>query len=272
MESVTKRIQARELEILKSVAGACEEMGLRYMIGYGTLLGAVRHKGFIPWDDDIDICMPRDDYDVFLKEGAEHLPEQLVIQHFTTEPETNSIYIKVRDKNTVFLENDNAELNICHGLFIDIFPVERVGDSEGDGVKEYRRRRWFNIVNGCYDPTYINSIQSAAKRAVAHAIHAVFCRKDRRRFIQREDERRLALHRQGGSCYLPGWFDYRGVAPYTDMDTFRVYHFEDSVFRGPENADALLGQLYGDYMTPPPEEQRVTHKPARVEIDGERLA
>lgn len=272
MDSLTKRVQARELEILKSVADACEEMGLRYMIAYGTLLGAVRHKGFIPWDDDIDIWMPRDDYDVFLKEGGAHLPSHLMIQHFTTEPETNNIYIKIRDRHTVFLENDNAETDICHGMFIDVFPVERVGNSEAEGAKEFRRRKWFIIVNGCYDLPYVRSVQNPVKRAAGYTIHALFCRKKRSEFIAAEDARRLALHRQGGMCYLPGYFGYFGVAPYTDMDTYREYLFDGCSFRGPADGEALLAQIYGEYMTLPPADKQVTHKPARVEIDGERLA
>lgn len=80
-----KALQAKEIEILQAVHDACEKLGIEYTIGHGTLIGAVRHKGFIPWDDDIDICMTRDNYDVFIREGQKYLPPNLRIQHVLLE-------------------------------------------------------------------------------------------------------------------------------------------------------------------------------------------
>jgi len=99
-------------------------MNLTYYISYGTLLGAIRHKGFIPWDDDIDVCMPRGDYDRFIKEGSEYLPENYFIQTMESDPKYALNFAKLRDSNTALFEKHVLDVDINHGVFIDIFPVD----------------------------------------------------------------------------------------------------------------------------------------------------
>ena len=268
MENLTRKIQLKELEILKAIANACEKLNVKYYLAYGTLLGAVRHQGFIPWDDDIDIMMTREDYDIFLEQGANYLPSNYLIQHYTTERNTNNIYIKVRDTNTLFLESDNSEVNINHGFFVDVFPIERIPKGWLRGRTEYYKRKWFNLVNGCYDLAYINSITSKGKKTIALLIHNYVCSKlDRGKFIEKEDLRRLRLHNQNYKYYLVGYFGYFGIDEYANLDKCKKYVFEDEKLWGPINADYLLSKIYGDYMQLPPLEKRETHKPLKVIFD-----
>lgn len=268
MNDLTRKIQLKELEILKAISYACNKLNINYYLAFGTLLGAVRHKGFIPWDDDMDIWMRREDYDVFIKKGAEFLPKDYLIQHYSTDRYTNNIYVKVRDTNSIFLENDNSETEMNHGFFIDVFPIEKVPRGLFNGRIEFLRRKIFNLINGCYDLPYVNSIQSSLKRKVALTIHEKIClKKDRNDFIKAEDKRRLILHKKSPKYYFIGYFGYFGLDEYEHLKKTIQYQFEDTYFTGPENAHFLLSKTYGDYMKLPPEEKRQTHKPLKIVFD-----
>ena len=268
MDEITRKIQLKELEILKHVDIVCKQLNIKYFLAFGSLIGAVRHKGFIPWDDDMDIWMKREDYDVFLKKGMEYLPSQYFIQHYTTDTNTNNIYIKVRDTNTLFLESDNSEVDMNHGIFIDVFPIERVPKGLLNGKGEFYKRKLFNLINGCYDLPNVCSITSVFKRNVALLIHKFVCEKmDRNQFIQREDSRRLRLHNRNYKYYFIGYFGYFGLDEYSNLDQVYSYQFEDTAFWGPVNADYLLTKTYGNYMKLPPEDKRETHKPMKVVFD-----
>ena len=128
-------IQQKLIEIAKEYRKVCEKLNLRYFALGGTALGAMRHNGFIPWDDDIDFCMPREDYDRFVKEGQKLLPGHLFIQTHQTDKNYIAPYGKVRDSNTTAIENATKDVKMNHGLWIDIFPL--------DGLPKSPRKRKF---------------------------------------------------------------------------------------------------------------------------------
>ncbi|MBQ3277510.1 MAG: LicD family protein [Oscillospiraceae bacterium] len=266
-----KKLQEKELDILKAVHSACEELDIEYVIMHGTLLGAVRHKGFIPWDDDIDICMTRDNYDRFIREGQAYLPGNLRIQHYTTEKECPNFFAKVRDINTTFLHKEHVDLHINQGVFIDIFPVERIPAEKHSISVEHRKRRVFAILNECVDMAYIRSIHRISSRIIGNIIHfymsqIVLKKMERCYFIQREDERRRRLHKQGDDCCFISI--YKNITgPFSIMTRRKLYEFEGEWFFGPEDYDTPLRLLYGDYMKIPPKEAQITHEPLFVDLE-----
>lgn len=266
-----KALQLKEIEMLQSIHEVCEKMGIKYVIMFGTLLGAVRHQGFIPWDDDIDICMTREDYDLFIEKAQEYLPDNLLIQHYSTEADCPNIYAKVRDNTTTFLHREHIDLDINHGVFIDIFPMERIQSSNQAILIEFYKRQLFTLLNNCYDKAYIDSIIRIPSKCIGYFVHYVLdkivVRPSRAAFLRREDLRRKKLHQKGDDCMFNTVTPLkRTTAPYSLFTERALYNLEGKQFYGPKDYHAVLSGLYGDYMQLPPEEKRVTHKPLFVDL------
>ena len=130
---VLKKLQETQLEILDEIVRICEKYGLHYFLMFGTLIGAIRHKGFIPWDDDLDIGMPRDDYDKFMEVAKTELDERFYLQNSDTEPRYWLSFANVRKNNTLFDEASLAKMpeDIHKGIFVDIFPLDYVKKNSG---------------------------------------------------------------------------------------------------------------------------------------------
>ena len=122
--SVLRALQLVELEILREFVRLCEANGLRYYLAYGTLLGAVRHKGFIPWDDDIDVTMPREDYERFAAICGAGLPGGLRWQSYATEGHYPVWFGKLIREDTVLRQALSDHLDISQSVFIDVFPLD----------------------------------------------------------------------------------------------------------------------------------------------------
>ncbi|NMP23942.1 LicD family protein [Sulfobacillus harzensis] len=121
-----RAVQIKELEILLAVDRVCRKHHITYYLIGGSALGAVRHNGFIPWDDDIDLGMPRNDYERFLNLGTRELGEKYYVQTYRSQPNFPFTWAKVNLNNTTFIETALQNLKIHHGVFIDVFPLDGV--------------------------------------------------------------------------------------------------------------------------------------------------
>ena len=128
-------LQKIEFDMLKEFVNICDTLGLKYYLVCGSALGAVKYKGFIPWDDDLDVALMRSDYVMFCEEAPKFLPEQLFLQTYISDSKYPFLYGKLRNKNTAFIETGVDCLNINHGVYIDIFPI----DGYPINVKEQQR-------------------------------------------------------------------------------------------------------------------------------------
>ena len=259
-----KALQKKELEILVAIHEACDKLGIEYMIHFGTLIGAVRHKGFIPWDDDIDIVMTLPNYDRFIKEAPSVLPENLIIQYYSTEPNCPNIFAKVRDKNTTFLHKEHIDLDICHGVFIDIFPITKLPEGRKYNKREKRKRYRFDLINGCLDIGYVKATYTGKKLFIGKLINFWFTKtpfkiRDRAKFTAKEEMRKRKLDARGGNNSYNGPFEL-----YTER---ALYDFEGCKLWGPKDYDGALRYEYRDYMTIPPKEKQVTHAPLFVDLE-----
>lgn len=132
-----KAIHSLELEALTVIDQICRRHSIKYTLIDGSLLGAIRHNGFIPWDDDVDIAMLRDDLEKFKLICKTELPSKYFYQDMSTDPEYLYLFDKIRINNTLFKESYLAEYNINHGVFIDIFPVDNVSDNKKEAKKQF---------------------------------------------------------------------------------------------------------------------------------------
>lgn len=119
-----KKIWAIEIDLFLKFAEVCEKYGFRYYAIFGTLLGAIRHKGMIPWDDDMDVCMPREDYDEFCKVCVPNFKDPYLLQTPYTDKGYYYSFAKIRNMNTTCMPLVMSKAGFCHGIFLDVFPLD----------------------------------------------------------------------------------------------------------------------------------------------------
>lgn len=258
-EQTTNELKDVEINILKCFINICEKKNLRYYLIGGSLLGAVRHGGFIPWDDDIDVAMPREDYELFLNEAPQYLPKYYFIQTFKTDPYYPNNYMKIRDSRTTFLESAVKHLKMNHGVFIDVFPLD---DFPGNKLVRY----WFNINNRLLSTRiseiYNNSEEKTIKRNIIKKIVITFYNKivPTVRCATAKRERLFSRHYKGDcfANYSGAW----GIKEIINKEWYgdgKKWSFEGINVIIPSEYDNWLTQVYGDYMRLPPIEERVSH-------------
>ena len=129
-----------ELDILMELDRICRKYDLRYFLDSGTLLGAVRHKGFIPWDDDIDLTMPRKDYDRLIEIASQELKSPYYLQHITTDPKYPGLHVKIRNTDTTAIIKSWLFTDVNQGIFIDIFPLEGLPNDPEKADELYKKQ------------------------------------------------------------------------------------------------------------------------------------
>lgn len=259
----TRAMQQVELEILKVFAQICKELDLKYYVIAGTLLGAVRHQGFIPWDDDIDVGMPRADYERFLQEAPKHLPEHLFLQTYKTDPGYLHVFAKIRNSNTAFIETGIAHQKMNHGMFLDIFPLDNYSLKMDSGWVKLRR-------------TLIDLRLSYGYRADGHSRKIRLLRPVSKLFyptLQKAKEAKEKLYSSveytGMTVNCSGIYGQREIMPADWYGQGTELEFEGVKVMAPAQYHQYLSQMYGNYMQMPPVEKQVSHHLANV-IDAEK--
>lgn len=252
MRTVTniKEIHDIELNIMKYIDRICEEYDITYYLYGGTLIGAIRHKGFIPWDDDFDICMPRPDYNRFVKLMKKNESERFSFKCIENgKKRYNYCFGKMIDNNTIVKEEGKFEGEEL-GVWVDVFPIDGVGDDleKAKSIIEKNRK----IVNQILNLEYGKTINLKGKILY---------------LLGRKKLYRVLKHNMMKN-------DFYNSKYVTDIGTItpnRIWHsnsmresvrsqFEDCSFYIPIDSDDYLKAEYGDYMKLPPEDERVqTH-------------
>ncbi len=262
-----RQVQLIELEALDEMMRICDKHNLTYYIDGGSLLGAVRHKGFIPWDDDIDFAMPRVEYDKFVKIAREELDPKFHFESMEYDP--NDFYVmlsRIRRKNTIYMTNRSGKFDLqSHGIWIDIFPFD---DQPGsDTLAMAFDWKLYNLIMNIL----LRYQNDNGHRTLLGKIQAFFVH-----LLSFDQYRKLAkrlMTRHNGKN-LPYWktpvlsSHYKRTTLRKSWSEPRItLEFEGRQVPAPSNYDAILTQYYGDYMTPPPEEKRKLHTPVRVSFD-----
>ncbi|MBR2726358.1 MAG: LicD family protein [Solobacterium sp.] len=258
MNSPLEKLHTVLLDMLKTVMDFCDDHGIVCFLDSGTLLGAVRHAGFIPWDDDADICMDAENYRKFL-ECAHELPEKLFVQNYRTDPMMNVIWTKVRRRSTTVLPLHAPMIREDYGACLDVFVMNGyVQNALGRFLQrkaDYRLRALMNKdalrMSGEVLPEQIEALQRLPY--------------EQRRASALRAERILLRNLQdSGECYnifyRPGHEEQilMPSALYDPQKRIRL-PFEDTEFWCPQDPEQVLELYYGDWRTPLPEDQRAVH-------------
>ncbi len=255
-----REMQQIALDILIYLDKVCEKYNLRYFIVDGTLLGAVRHKGFIPWDDDIDVWMPRKDYDrlaeIIEKDGSEYY------KFYTPQNARKFIYPfgKLVDTRTGLIDDTTAKYEI--GVHIDVFPCDGMPGNSEEEYRKYAKRCVF-LAEQRY-PAFTTWKQAKE-------------RKDKGRFyftkwvlrkiigghnIVKIIDRYARKYPAEGAKYissLASEYKYNQIMDASFCEELIDLEFEHHFFKAPKGYDEYLKTLYGDYMKLPPENERIAH-------------
>lgn len=257
-----EEVQKIEFDILVYIDNYCKKNNLRYFLAGGTLLGAVRHKSFIPWDDDLDIAMPRPDYDKLLENFnsyavAEELP--YCIKFIRNDDNYCFPFAKIQDSRTVINERNRPKFNCSNmGIYVDIFPIDGFPSNESGSVKKLVsvQKKCFRM--GLSFSSYINLNFYEKLKLTFYKI--MFSFRNREKLIENEQDK-LRKYDFDKSPYVVSTFGMKGEKEIIEQKYFSKaikMKFVDREFMVPIGYDEYLTQMYGDYMKLPPEEQRIS--------------
>ena len=264
-----RKVQMKCLGILKVFDAFCEKNGLLYYACGGGCIGAVRHGGFIPWDDDIDVMMPREDYQRF----KELWPQQMDEERFRLNDNSEDVFLRnmwtsVSDEETTFIKERQSDLDISHGIKLEIIPL--------DGCPDSRVQRVFQMFWALVRQIYINQEPPISKGKLMYGLGKILLGihrswKSRYRAAMRAEKRMIRYPFSSAEKVTELTTRFQYMVNEYPAEAFRAavrMPFEDTTIPVPVGYDTYLRMAFGDYMQMPPEEERVPKHDA-VLIDTE---
>lgn len=256
-QEMLRKLQLTELEILREIKRVCWENGIRFFLCSGTFLGAVRHQGFIPWDDDLDIGMLREDYERFCRIAPEKLHPDFCLQNWHTDSAYALPFGKVRKRNTLLVERKSIQLEE-NGIYVDVFPFDFAPTSSseqramaGQLVSLFRRK----MMKSGMRP-WMENDQIVWKKRIGFLYYQFLAMFDsHEKLIHRYEALAASVPDSPILCRQRGWskLDCYNREWCEELDD---YPFEGELFPGPKQYDLFLSSLFGDYWKLPPEETR----------------
>jgi len=265
MKYTLEQIHEIDLNLTKEFIKICNKFNLKYYIIGGTFLGAIRHKGFIPWDDDMDIAMPRDDYEKFLEIANNELPENMRLVTFYNDENHRYFLPRLVDLNTEIIEKRFEKIGKKSNLFIDIFPIDGTPNN-GLLRKIYYFRVLFNRM--LVSLHYIDTIDPARKRKFYEKVLITFGKIipikkliNPKKVLIKIDNllKKQKIEKSNNVGTIMGAYRTREIVPKEYFGVPTEYQFEDIKLTGPEKYDEYLTHMYGDYMTPPKNKDNNSH-------------
>lgn len=261
-----RKLQLCELDILKDIVNICDKHNLIYYMMGGTFLGAVRHKGFIPWDDDVDIALSREDYEKLFEILEKELPKKYVIDNFYKNKDCITYASRIENPSKKVKENASST-ELIRNAWIDVFPL--------DGMPNNRIIRQIHKFRLLYHrmmvrySTFSKTVVKNKKHRPLHEKILIFIgnhtniekRLDSNKRLIKLDKA-LKKYKYNESKYVVnfmGAYSFKEMFSKEIYDNYTKYQFEDTMLNAPKDYDTVLSQMYGDYMKVPEVDDRNKH-------------
>lgn len=244
------RLQEELVSILESFIKICEEQKLTWFLVNGSALGAEKYSGFIPWDDDMDVAMPRKDYEIFCQKANDLLPAHLFLQNYKTEKAFPFFYSKLRNVNTTFVEEGVQHLDICHGIYIDVFPIDGYPDGKLSQVILNGKWKILSSMQFCGFENRVNLKKRVLRFLGYH--------KKTAKTLSRMEKTARKYHNTKQLC---DYGDRYGKGRYAKeiYEQLKSASFEHLQVYIPAATDEYLRHKYGNWKAELPKEQQKSH-------------
>ena len=261
------RLHECHLRLVDELDRVCKKLGIQYFLDSGTALGAVRHGGFIPWDDDVDIGMPRADYQILITDGPKCFKDEYFLQTRETEPNYGKFAGKMRMRNTFFPDHSSVTFKE-RGIYIDIYPFDYVADDEKKALRDIAiSRKLFRLIR-------LRDAKGRRKNPfmkVLSLLLQAFSKKYLDNKFERFCQKYNATPTKHMTCYsyrMASMMDL--IFPTDAMFPTHNVKFEDREYQIMNDANTYLRIMYDDYMHLPPEEKRVYHLKGNINFDSNK--
>ena len=267
IEEELRKVQLLQLQMAREVKRICNKHQIQYFLDAGTMLGAVRHKGFIPWDDDLDIGFLRDQYDRFLQVAPGELSKKYYLQNCDSDDAYGLTFSKIRLKGTKFVESISQQNAAAKEIYIDLFPYDNRSNDEKKANKEAGKFRILSHLLMIKCHIYVWKGQGLKKwlKFFPFCVLSLFYTKQG---LRNRIEELTGMHRKENcrEVYIhDGTSAYYWHFPKKMLEELVLAEFEGEDFPIPRDFDRFLKTAYGDYEKLPPEGERKTHN--IIELD-----
>lgn len=261
-----RKLQLTQVEILKDIDEFCAENDIPYSIAFGTVLGAVRHGGFIPWDDDVDICMLREDYNRFISLWKDN--DKYLLQNHSTNPDFTQTFTKIRKRNTAFVQDTDIGKDFHKGIFVDVFPFDRVAEGKIKRKVQIINSVLYALYSRGYTPKNNGSLMrfcsSVILKLKPKSKYDAAAQKHLKRLSKYNDNKNLKIYSVSTFGNMKKEYD---SDLFDNLSRIKYENISVSVFN---KYDQFLSYFYGDYMKlPPVSERNWTHRPIKIDFEHE---